>query len=100
MNNTTDVGVGMPYSIFSYVHHNGRIASLVTIRCKTDFALRTDLIKELGKKMAMQVVALGRFDPEDTWVVDNSYRVREVIDGAKKELGEPILIENVIISGK
>jgi elongation factor Ts len=98
--NNTETKKEMPYSIFSYVHHNGKIASLVTIKCQTDFALRTDLINNLGRKMAMHVVATGRFNLEDPWILDGSRRVQDVINEAKEELGESILVEDVVISGK
>ena len=89
----------MPYAIFSYVHHNRKIASLVTIRCKTDFALRTDLIKDLGKKISMHVVASGKFDLEDTWILNDSLKVKDVISDIQDQLGEPVIVDDVHISG-
>jgi elongation factor Ts len=42
--------------IGSYIHHNGRLASLVMLMCETDFVARTDLFKELSHSLAVQVV--------------------------------------------
>ena len=89
----------MPHAIFSYVHHNRRVAALVTIQCKTDFALRTDLLGKLGGEVAMHIAAVGKFDPEDAWVLDASRKVKDVIDAAKTELGEPVIVSNVVVSG-
>lgn len=43
--------------VFSYIHTNGKIGTLVEINCETDFVARTDEFQELGKEIAMQVAA-------------------------------------------
>ncbi len=42
--------------IGSYIHHNGRLASLVMLMCETDFVARTDVFKDLAHSLAVQVV--------------------------------------------
>lgn len=88
---------GMPYAIFSYVHHNRQSASLVKIHCKTDFALRTDVIGNLGKQLAMQVVAMGKFDGMDSWIFDSSKTVSSVIQDAKDQLGEDVVLGKILV---
>lgn len=43
--------------VVSYVHSNGRIASMVKLYCETDFVARTDEFQELGRDIAMHVAA-------------------------------------------
>ncbi|HAK41174.1 MAG TPA: translation elongation factor Ts [Synergistaceae bacterium] len=43
--------------VFSYIHTNGKIGTLVEIDCETDFVARTDEFQELGKEIAMQIAA-------------------------------------------
>ena len=42
--------------IGSYIHHNGRLGSLLMLKCETDFVARTDLFKDLAHFLAIQVV--------------------------------------------
>ena len=41
--------------IFSYIHFNGQVGSLVEVSTTTDFAARTDEFLAFGKDIAMQV---------------------------------------------
>lgn len=93
MNN--DTSTTMPHSIFSYVHHNRQTASIVKLQCKTDFALRTDLVTDLGHKLAMQTVAVGRLDATDSWIFDSTKKVSDIINAAREKLGEPLIVSNV-----
>ncbi|MFH1406447.1 MAG: translation elongation factor Ts [Candidatus Omnitrophota bacterium] len=43
--------------IESYIHHSGKIGSILEINCETDFVARTEDFKKLAKDIAMQVVA-------------------------------------------
>jgi len=43
--------------IESYIHHGGRIGSLIEINCETDFVARTDDFKKLSRDIAMQIAA-------------------------------------------
>ena len=43
--------------IGSYVHHNGKVASLVEIGCETDFVARSDDFKSLIHDLCQQVAA-------------------------------------------
>ncbi len=41
-----------------YIHTNGKLAALVSLRCETDFVARNNEFKELAKDLAMQVAAM------------------------------------------
>lgn len=89
----------LPYAVFAYVHHNRRVASLVTIRCKTDFALRTDLLQDFGNKVAMHASAFGGIDQDANWLLDSTLSVRKALAEVSDQLGEPVIIDKVSIQG-
>ncbi|HEX7005239.1 MAG TPA: translation elongation factor Ts [Trueperaceae bacterium] len=39
----------------SYVHHNGKIATLVELNCETDFVARNEQFQDLAKNLAIHV---------------------------------------------
>lgn len=39
----------------SYVHHNGKIATLVELNCETDFVARNEKFQELARNLAIHV---------------------------------------------
>ncbi|MEK7525909.1 MAG: elongation factor Ts [Patescibacteria group bacterium] len=51
--------------VFSYLHHSGKIGSMVEILCETDFVARNELFDELGKNVAMQIAAMNPKDIEE-----------------------------------
>lgn len=44
--------------VFSYVHFNGKVGSLIKIACETDFVAKTEDFQTLGKEIAMQVASM------------------------------------------
>jgi elongation factor Ts len=54
-------------AVGTYIHSNGKIASLVAVACETDFVARTDAFQELIKDLAMHVAAMNPtyLKPED-----------------------------------
>lgn len=84
-----------------YLHSNGKIASLVSLRSETDFVARNDEFKQLAKDLAMQVAAMQPLyrAPGD---IPNEIKEKEKeIEAAKiaKE-GKPANIIDTIIDGK
>lgn len=45
--------------IISYVHSNDRVGALVQLLCETDFVARNEEFRELGRDIAMHIVALA-----------------------------------------
>ena len=43
----------------AYVHHNGRLGSLVEVNCETDFVARTPEFLQFCRDVAMQVAAMA-----------------------------------------
>ena len=65
-------------AIFSYVHHNKKIATLIEIQCETDFVAKNDQFQKLGTDLAMQLASM----PADT--VDELLEQEYIRDPSKK----------------
>src|SRR3989304_5506955 len=48
--------------IETYVHHSGKVASVVELLCETDFVARNELFKALAHYLALQVAFLEAKD--------------------------------------
>ncbi|MCR4256888.1 MAG: translation elongation factor Ts, partial [Candidatus Uhrbacteria bacterium] len=42
----------------TYLHHNGKLASIVELACETDFVARNEAFKQLANDLALQVAAV------------------------------------------
>ena len=85
-------------AVFSYVHHTGRVGSMVALACETDFVAKTDEFQKLGKELAMQVVANN---PESIEILlqepynrDPSKTISELVKETIGKLGENIMVTN------
>ncbi len=45
--------------IYSYIHANGKVGTMVELNCETDFVARTEDFEQLAKDIAMQVAAMS-----------------------------------------
>jgi elongation factor Ts len=70
--------------VFSYIHSNNKIGSLVKISCETDFVAKNEELKNFAKDIAMQVVA------GNPLFVSSDKIPKEVL--AKKEQEEKIIL--------
>lgn len=85
----------------SYVHHNGKIATLVELNCETDFVARNEQFRQLARDIAIHVAMAnptyrGRDDvPED--IVEAE---RKVLVAQAKEEGKPDNVVDKIVEGR
>ncbi|OGK56115.1 hypothetical protein A3J15_01840 [Candidatus Roizmanbacteria bacterium RIFCSPLOWO2_02_FULL_38_10] len=90
-NRTTKQG-----AIFSYIHHNGKIGSIVQLLCETDFVARNDQFQALGKELAMQIAFSAPSDEKallcSNYLKDESKTVDNVIKEYILKIGENIKI--------
>ncbi|MCR9247142.1 MAG: translation elongation factor Ts [bacterium] len=68
--------------LFSYVHHNGKIAVVVEVVCETDFVAMNEEFNEFGKNLCLTVVA---YAPE--------FLDRESVDAAAVEKERNFVLE-------
>ncbi|MBU2575924.1 elongation factor Ts [Patescibacteria group bacterium] len=92
--------------IGSYVHSNGKIATIVKLQCETDFVARNEDFRALAKDLAMHITAtdpvcVSKEDaPEDAqeedillnqkFVKDESKKIQDLLDEAAAKIGEKI----------
>lgn len=83
-------------AVFSYVHHTGKVGSMVALACETDFVAKTDEFQHLGKELAMQVAAAKPENIEgllkQEYIRDPAKKIAEVIKEVIGKLGENIQV--------
>ncbi len=85
----------------SYVHHNGKIATLVELNCETDFVARTEGFQELAKDIAIHVaMANPKYVNREDVPEDEVNAEREVLLKQAKEEGKPAEIAAKIVEGR
>lgn len=87
-------------AIFSYVHHNRKVASLVELMCETDFVSGNDEFVKLGQELAMQAASYPQESPKDfltqEYVRDPGLTVADLIKKAIVSFGENIKVQRVL----
>lgn len=85
--------------IFSYVHFNGQVGSLVKIATITDFAARTDEFIAFGKQIAAQVAMMNPETVEELLKQESIHTtgqsVQKMVDDITAILGEKV---DIVIS--
>src|SRR3989344_1364323 len=77
--------------IFTYVHHTGKVASVVELLCETDFVARNELFENLGKDLALQVSAMGEKDLEkQEFIKDPGKKMGDLVKEVIAKTGENI----------
>ncbi len=83
-------------AIFSYVHHNKKVASLVELACETDFVSGNKEFQSLGQELAMQVASVRTGTNEEflnqEYIRDPSKKINDLIKEAVLKFGENIKI--------
>lgn len=86
--------------IFTYLHHNKQIASMVEILCETDFVSQNEIFQQLGHNIAMQIASLKPKDDKELlnqpFIKDQSKTVADLINDAVLKFGENIKINRFI----
>ena len=82
--------------IFSYVHHNKKVASLIQLACETDFVSGNKEFQLLGQELAMQVASVMAENNEELldqeYIRDPSKKVSDLIKEAVLKFGENIKV--------
>ncbi|MBI2641777.1 elongation factor Ts [Candidatus Roizmanbacteria bacterium] len=87
-------------ALFSYVHHNKKIASLVELFCETDFVAKNSYFQHLGQEIAMQVASTPAKNQDELlkqpYNRDASKMIKDLINEGVLKLGENIKIGKFI----
>ena len=85
--------------ISTYVHHSGKIASVVEVLCETDFVARNEIFKELTHNLALQVASMNPKDAKELetqdFVKDSSKKVSELVREVIAKTGENVRIGRI-----
>jgi elongation factor Ts len=85
----------------SYVHHNGKIATLIELNCETDFVARNDSFRELARNLAIHIAManpryVGRTDvPEDLVEAERTALSKQALAE-----GKPQQVVDKIVDGR
>ncbi len=83
-------------NVFSYIHHNSKVGSIVSLACETDFVAKTDDFQKLGKEIALHLAASRPETLEELldqeYVRDPSKKISELIKSVIGTLGENIQV--------
>lgn len=82
--------------VFQYLHHSGKVASLVELLCETDFVARNELFEKLGRDLAMQVASMGEKKLETQAFIKNpKKKIKDLVKEVMAKTGENISIGKV-----
>ncbi len=86
--------------IFSYVHHNKKVASLVEILCETDFVSGNSEFRTFGQEIAMQVASVPSKSVDELmkqeYIRDGSKTIDDLYKEVVLKLGENIKISRIL----
>lgn len=86
--------------LFSYVHHNKKIAVLLELLCETDFVSGNVEFQRLGAELAMQVASIPAENVDELlkqeYIRDPSKKIEDLIKDAVLKFGENIKISKFI----
>lgn len=87
--------------VFSYVHFNGKVGSLVKMACETDFVAKTEDFQNLGKEIAMQIASMKPENVEELlkqdYLRDGSKTIEGMIKALSGKTGENIRVVSIAL---
>lgn len=87
-------------AIFSYLHHNQKIAVLIELLCETDFVAKNSEFQKLGNDLAKQIASMNPKDVKElysqTFIKDSSRTIDSLIKEYILKLGENIKVGKFI----
>lgn len=85
--------------IETYMHHSGKVASMVELLCETDFVARNELFKNLAHDLALQVASLGAKDSEELmeqeFIKDPTKKVKDLVKEVIAKTGENVRVGRI-----
>ena len=88
-------------TITSYIHHNGRVGTLVEIHCQSDFVAKNSEFQAFAKSIAMHIAA---FDPQWISAEEIPGKVLEeektILKAQAEQEGKPSKVIEKIVEGR
>lgn len=86
-------------AIFSYVHHNKQIATLVELLCETDFVSGNAEFQKIGSELAMQLASIPTKTSEELleqdYIREPGKKISDLMKEAVLKFGENIKISRI-----
>ncbi|MFA9288504.1 MAG: hypothetical protein ACEQSA_01350 [Weeksellaceae bacterium] len=86
--------------VFSYVHHNKKVAALLELQTETDFVSGNEEFQKLGAELAMQAATMPAKDVEEfkkqEYIRDAGKTIEDLIKDAVLKFGENIKVARLI----
>ena len=96
--NKSDRATGVS-RVFSYVHFNGLVGSMVQLSCETDFVAKTDDMSKLGQELAMQVASMNPETVEEflkqDYLRDSKKTIKELVKEVSGKTGENVVVSKI-----
>lgn len=87
--------------IGSYIHHNGKVATLLELNCETDFVARNEQFQKLARDLAIHVaMANPSYKSRDEVPAEDIEAERKVLRTQAKEEGKPEGVIDKIVEGR
>lgn len=82
--------------IETYVHHSGKVASVVEVYCETDFVARNELFRELAHNLALQAASEGDKDfKNQNFIKDPTKKIEDLVKEVIAKTGENVRIGRI-----
>lgn len=85
--------------LFTYVHHNKKVASIVEIQCETDFVSGNKEFQEFGHEMALQIASLYPKNVNELlsqeYIKDPKRKISDLLNEVTLKFGEKIQISKI-----
>jgi len=87
--------------VVSYVHHNGKVGSLVEVDCETDFVARNDEFATFAREVASHIAAAAPlYVSEDDVPAETRHAEMKVFAEQAAEEGKPEQVREKIAEGR
>ena len=82
--------------VFFYIHHTGKVGSMLSLACETDFVAKNEEFQKLGKELVLHICASRPESTEELlaqdYIRDPSKKIQELIKSVIGKLGENIQV--------
>jgi elongation factor Ts len=82
--------------VYAYIHHSGKVGSMVELLCETDFVAKNEVFKELAHNIALQIASMEPRNvkslEKQEYIKDPSKKVVDLVKEAIVKTGENIKI--------
>jgi elongation factor Ts len=85
--------------VATYLHHSGKVASMVELLCETDFVAKNELFQKLAYELAMQTASMNPKDADalmkQDYIKDSSKKIEDLVKDIIAKTGENIRIGKI-----